>query len=324
MPTLVLSNPRGLCAGVERALELVELALEAYNPPIYVRHEIVHNRYLVEDLRSRGVVFIEDIDELPHDAEVVVFSAHGVSTQVEQQARIRVPVVIDSTCPLVTKVHVQVRRIARAGHECVLIGHSSHPEVEGTLGRFDTSYGGAIYLVENIDQATRLHVRNPSHLYYVSQTTLSLDETAGIVDALRTRFPDIRAPRRDDICYATQNRQNAVKALCQDVELLVVVGSSNSSNSRRLQEIGVENGLPSYLLDSPDQLSQALFDGVERIGLTAGASAPPVLVDAIAERIVALTGACEQESSGEREEVRFGLPQEARQMQRRIQALELR
>ena len=323
MPSLLLSNPRGLCAGVERALALVELALEAYPPPIYVRHEIVHNRYLVNSLQQRGVVFIEDIADVPTAAQVLIFSAHGVSTQVEREARQLNLKVIDSTCPLVTKVHVQVARIARAGEECVLIGHAGHPEVEGTLGRFDSTQGGAIYLVENVVQAQKLRVRNNKALHYVSQTTLSLDETASVVAVLKSRYPAIQSPRRDDICYATQNRQNAVKELCAKIDMLVVVGSDNSSNSRRLQEIGAEKGLPSLLLDDPATLHKQMFSGIERIGLTAGASAPPVLVNQVRDRIKQLSGAIEHESEGPREDITFGLPHEARHMQQLIAAREL-
>jgi len=323
VPTLLLSNPRGLCAGVERALHLVELALEAHPPPIYVRHEIVHNHYLVNRLRDRGVVFVEELSELPEDARVLIFSAHGVSSRVEHEARARGLTVIDSTCPLVTKVHVQVTRIAAAGEECVLIGHAGHPEVEGTLGRFDPGRGGSIYLVENREQAANLEVRNPARLHYVSQTTLSLDEMASIVEVLQARFPQIKPPRRDDICYATQNRQNAVKVLCDQIDVLVVVGSDNSSNSRRLKEIGEERGLASYLLDDPVRLSEEMFAGAERIGLTAGASAPPVLVNLVRDRIKQLTAASERESEGPRENITFGLPREARRMQQLIKAREL-
>ncbi len=299
---VVLANPRGFCAGVDRAIEIVERALEKYGAPIYVRHEVVHNRFVVDDLRKKGAIFVDELDEIPEKA-TVIFSAHGVSKAVWREAGSRSLNIFDATCPLVTKVHVEVRQYRELGLEIVLIGHAGHPEVEGTMGQAD----GGIYLVENVDDVFNLSVQNPHKLAFVSQTTLSMDDTARIIDALKSRFPDIRGPRKDDICYATQNRQDAVKQLAHACDVVFVVGSPNSSNSNRLREIARLQGVPAYLIDDPEQIKPQWLKGKKRAGVTAGASAPESLV---AKVIARLGRSIEQaiELPGPQENISFSLP----------------
>jgi 4-hydroxy-3-methylbut-2-enyl diphosphate reductase len=306
-----LANPRGFCAGVDRAIEIVERALDAFGAPVHVRHEVVHNRTVVEDLRSRGAVFVEELDEVPDDA-IVVFSAHGVPRSVQEKARERGLQVFDATCPLVTKVHVEVTRFAREGRECILIGHEGHPEVEGTMGQFDERWGGRMYLVEDEADVAALEVRDPQRLSFVTQTTLSVDDTARVIDALRARFPAIEGPRKDDICYATQNRQDAVRTLAAETDLVLVVGSANSSNSNRLRELSERVGTPARLIDGPEDLDPAWFVGVRRIGVTAGASAPEHLVQGVVQRLAAWGAEAARESEGRPETVTFALPRELR------------
>ncbi|OXX70933.1 4-hydroxy-3-methylbut-2-enyl diphosphate reductase, partial [Vibrio sp. V03_P4A6T147] len=282
---ILLANPRGFCAGVDRAISIVERALELYQPPIYVRHEVVHNRFVVEGLKQRGAIFVEDLHEVPDD-NIVIFSAHGVSQAVRLEAKARALTVFDATCPLVTKVHMEVARASRRSMEVVLIGHAGHPEVEGTMGQYASKKGG-MYLVEKPEDVESLKaiVKDPTNLHYVSQTTLSVDETADVIDKLREVFPDIQGPRKDDICYATQNRQDAVRQLALDVDLVVVVGSKNSSNSTRLKELAEKLGTPGYLIDCPEDIDPTWFDGKKTVGVTAGASAPEALVNQILDRI---------------------------------------
>ncbi|MER2529683.1 MAG: 4-hydroxy-3-methylbut-2-enyl diphosphate reductase [Candidatus Competibacter denitrificans] len=306
-----LANPRGFCAGVDRAIGIVERALELFGAPIYVRHEVVHNRFVVDNLRQRGAVFVEELDEIPDDA-TVIFSAHGVSRTVQEQAKQRGLKVFDATCPLVTKVHMEVSRHARAGREVILIGHAGHPEVEGTMGQYQETQGGRMYLVETVEDVWRLPVRDPAELAYVTQTTLSVDDTARIVTALRERFPLIQGPRKDDICYATQNRQDAVKDLSGNCELLLVVGSRSSSNSNRLRELAEKAGTPAWLIDGPADIDPAWLTGKTAIGVTAGASAPEVLVQQVIDRLRELGAATVTESSGCEENVVFALPKELR------------
>ncbi|HSH48436.1 MAG TPA: 4-hydroxy-3-methylbut-2-enyl diphosphate reductase [Halomonas sp.] len=306
-----LANPRGFCAGVDRAIEIVNRALDVFEPPIYVRHEVVHNRFVVDSLRERGAIFVEELDEVPDDA-IVIFSAHGVSRAVQEEAARRGLRVFDATCPLVTKVHMEVLRYARRGYDCVLIGHAGHPEVEGTMGRFDASHGGRIYLVENEADARALEVEDATKLAYVTQTTLSMDDTARVIDALRERFPGIEGPRKDDICYATQNRQDAVRGLADACDLVLVVGSPNSSNSNRLRELAERVGTPAYLIDSAEQVQLAWLDGVSSIGVTAGASAPEVLVKGVVERLQALGAEAPSELAGREETITFSMPPELR------------
>jgi 4-hydroxy-3-methylbut-2-enyl diphosphate reductase len=305
---IVLANPRGFCAGVDRAIEIVERALQLFGAPIYVRHEVVHNRHVVERLRGLGAVFVEQLEEVPAGA-TVVFSAHGVSTAVENEAGRRGLQVFDATCPLVTKVHMEVAHFAR---EVILIGHAGHPEIEGTMGRFDTSFGGRIFLVENIEDVQNLQVRDPGHLAFVTQTTLSVDDTALMVAALRERFPQLQAPRREDICYATQNRQDAVKKLLAQCDVLLVVGSRSSSNSNRLRELAERAGIPGYLVDGADDLQRAWLDGKSTIGVTAGASAPEVRVQQVVERLRSWGAETPAELAGREEQVVFGLPRALR------------
>ena len=308
---ILLANPRGFCAGVDRAIEIVNRALDVFGAPIYVRHEVVHNRFVVENLRSRGAIFVDELSEVPDDA-LVIFSAHGVSQTVRHNARERGLKVFDATCPLVTKVHMEVMRYSRDGTECILIGHAGHPEVEGTMGQYDDSAGGAIYLVENVADVSRLRVHNPERLAYVTQTTLSMDDTARVIDALRARFPDIQGPRRDDICYATQNRQDAVKTLARDCDLMLVVGSPNSSNSNRLRELAERMDTPAHLIDSAEQIDPAWLQGVHRVGITAGASAPEVLVRELVARLRELGGDEPVELEGQPENIVFSMPRELR------------
>jgi 4-hydroxy-3-methylbut-2-en-1-yl diphosphate reductase len=308
---LLLANPRGFCAGVDRAIDIVERALALFGAPIYVRHEVVHNRYVVDRLRNLGAVFVEELSEVPDDA-TVVFSAHGVSRAVQEEAARRKLTVFDATCPLVTKVHMEVTRYARDGREVVLIGHAGHPEVEGTMGQFDSSCGGQISLVETPDDVAHLNVRDPARLAFVSQTTLSVDDTARVVDALRARFPALSGPRREDICYATQNRQDAVKKLLEQCDVLVVVGSPASSNSNRLREIAEKLGVPGYLVDGPADLRREWFEGRRVVGVTAGASAPEILVQTVIARLQEWGGTGVEEVQGRPENVVFSLPKTLR------------
>ncbi|WP_349571564.1 4-hydroxy-3-methylbut-2-enyl diphosphate reductase [Azotobacter salinestris] len=309
-----LANPRGFCAGVDRAIEIVNRALEVFGPPIYVRHEVVHNKFVVEDLRSRGAIFVEELDQVP-DNVIVIFSAHGVSQAVRQEAERRGLKVFDATCPLVTKVHLEVARYSRDGRECILIGHQGHPEVVGTMGQYDTANGGAIYLVEDEEDVARLQVRNPEFLAFVTQTTLSMDDAARVIDALRARFPSIGGPRKDDICYATQNRQDAVKQLASECQLVLVVGSPSSSNSNRLRELAERMGVPAYLVDGAQDLRREWFDNILRVGITAGASAPEVLVRGVIERLQQWGIADVEELTGREENVTFSMPKELRIVQ---------
>ncbi len=306
-----LANPRGFCAGVDRAIEIVERALELFKPPIYVRHEVVHNRFVVENLKRKGAVFVEELDEVPDDS-IVIFSAHGVSKAVQQAAEARQLKVFDATCPLVTKVHLEVSRYAKEAREVILIGHAGHPEVEGTMGQYDRSQGGEIYLVETPECVQNLKVKNPDKLAYVSQTTLSVDDTRRIIDTLRQRFPAIIGPRKDDICYATQNRQDAVKQLAENCDLVLVVGSPNSSNSNRLRELAEKTGVPAYLIDSADDLQQTWVDAAKVIGVTAGASAPEVLVQEVMQRLEEMGAQTIEEITTVEESVVFPLPKALR------------
>jgi len=306
-----LANPRGFCAGVDRAIEIVNRALEVFGPPIYVRHEVVHNKFVVEDLRNRGAIFVEELDQVPDDV-IVIFSAHGVSQAVRQEAAGRGLKVFDATCPLVTKVHIEVAKYSRDGRECILIGHEGHPEVEGTMGQYDASNGGAIYLVENEDDVAKLQVRDPDHLAFVTQTTLSMDDTSRVIDALRARFPNIGGPRKDDICYATQNRQDAVKQLAGECDVVLVVGSPNSSNSNRLRELAERMGTPAYLIDGAEDMQRSWFDQAARIGITAGASAPEVLVRGVIDQLKGWGATGAEELDGRPENITFSMPKELR------------
>lgn len=306
-----LANPRGFCAGVDRAIEIVNRALEVFGPPIYVRHEVVHNKFVVEDLRARGAVFVEELDQVP-DNVIVIFSAHGVSQAVRQEADRRGLKVFDATCPLVTKVHMEVARYSRDGRECILIGHEGHPEVEGTMGQYDRRNGGDIYLVEDEEDVANLVVRNPQDLAFVTQTTLSMDDTSKVIDALRAKFPSIGGPRKDDICYATQNRQDAVKQLAAECDVVLVVGSPNSSNSNRLRELAERLNTPAYLIDGAEDLRQEWFEGKARIGITAGASAPEVLVQGVINQLREWGGDVAIELEGRPENVTFSMPKELR------------
>ncbi|ERP86870.1 4-hydroxy-3-methylbut-2-enyl diphosphate reductase [Alcanivorax sp. P2S70] len=306
-----LANPRGFCAGVDRAIDIVNRALEVFGPPIYVRHEVVHNRYVVEDLRQRGAVFVEELHEVPDDA-IVIFSAHGVSKAVQQEAQRRDLKVFDATCPLVTKVHMEVIRYAREGRESILIGHEGHPEVEGTMGQYDRSHGGDIYLVEDEADVAALQVRDPDKLAFVTQTTLSVDDTAKVIDALRARFPTIHGPKREDICYATTNRQDAVRQLALECGLVLVVGSVNSSNSNRLRELAERCGAEAYLLDEPGQIDKAWLEGKKVVGVTAGASAPEDLVQQVIATLKSYGGEEAQEIPGREENIRFSMPKALR------------
>ena len=308
---IVLANPRGFCAGVDRAIDIVNRALKVFGRPVYVRHEVVHNRHVVDDLRDRGAIFVDELAEVPDDA-IVIFSAHGVSRAVQDEADGRGLKVFDATCPLVTKVHVEVTAFSRAGRECVLIGHAGHPEVEGTMGRYDTSHGGAIYLVEDEAQVATLAVRDPSALAYVTQTTLSVDDTAKVIDALRARFIDIQGPRKDDICYATQNRQDAVKSLAEAVDLVLVVGSANSSNSNRLRELAERCGASAYLIDDASMIDPTWLDDARAVGVTAGASAPELLVEEVIDTLRQRGIATVRDLEGREENVTFSLPKALR------------
>ncbi|WP_159270147.1 4-hydroxy-3-methylbut-2-enyl diphosphate reductase [Zhongshania aliphaticivorans] len=306
-----MANPRGFCAGVDRAIEIVNRALDVFGAPIYVRHEVVHNKFVVENLRQRGAMFVDELDEVPDD-KIVIFSAHGVSQAVRKEADRRGLKVFDATCPLVTKVHMEVVNFSGTGRECVLIGHKGHPEVEGTMGQYNASQGGDIYLVEDVEQAMTLQVKDPDNLSYVTQTTLSMDDTAAVINALRQRFPNIEGPRKDDICYATQNRQDAVKTLAQQVDLVLVVGSPNSSNSNRLRELAERIGCRAYLIDSEEDILAEWLEGSPKIGITAGASAPEVLVSAVIDRLCELGATSPVELDGRPENITFSLPKELR------------
>ena len=310
-PEIRLANPRGFCAGVDRAIEIVNRALDVFGAPIYVRHEVVHNKFVVENLRNRGAIFVDELDEVPDDC-IVIFSAHGVAKAVREEADRRQLKVFDATCPLVTKVHMEVLRYSRGSRECILIGHKGHPEVEGTMGQYDRSNGGEIYLVEDVGQVATLQVNNPEALSFVTQTTLSMDDTAQIIDALREKFPHIDGPRKDDICYATQNRQDAVKALAAECDLVLVVGSPNSSNSNRLSELAARMGAQAHLIDSADDIDPAWLKNAKKIGITAGASAPEVLVKQVIERLQSLGATAPVEAAGIAEHITFSLPRELR------------
>lgn len=307
---ILLANPRGFCAGVDRAIDIVERALELFGAPIYVRHEVVHNRYVVDDLKNKGAIFVDELDQIP-DNQYVIFSAHGVSRAVQDQAKQRGLKVFDATCPLVTKVHLEVSRYSLQGIETILIGHKGHPEVEGTMGQYDYSYQGNIYLVESVEDVPRLKIKNPQQLRFVTQTTLSMDDTAKVIDALHETFPAIRGPKKDDICYATQNRQDAVKKLTEDCDLILVVGSRNSSNSNRLREIAQNHQIDGYLIDGAEDIKPEWLTGKKRIGVTAGASAPELLVLGVIDFLCELEK-FEVKSLGFTEDVTFQLPKELR------------
>ena len=304
---ILLANPRGFCAGVDRAIEIVEQAIVKFGAPIYVRHEVVHNRFVVDGLKNMGAVFVNELDEVPDDA-TVIFSAHGVSRAVQEEAERRGLAVLDATCPLVTKVHMEVIRYARDGREVVLIGHRGHPEVEGTMGQFSKLSDANIYLVESPDDVSKLEVKNPETLAFVTQTTLSVDDTAEIIAALKMRFPALSGPRKEDICYATQNRQDAVKSLVRQCNVILVVGSPNSSNSNRLREIAEKNGKLGYLIDGPDDLQREWFSEKDVVGVTAGASAPELLVRQVIDRLMEWGGKTATEQTGREEHIVFTLP----------------
>ncbi|MGL5037316.1 MAG: 4-hydroxy-3-methylbut-2-enyl diphosphate reductase [Aeromonas sp.] len=307
---ILLANPRGFCAGVDRAISIVENALEKFGAPIYVRHEVVHNRYVVNKLKDAGAIFVEELDEVPDDS-IVIFSAHGVAKTVRELAKSRALKVFDATCPLVTKVHMEVHRASRKGSEAVLIGHAGHPEVIGTMGQYENLEGG-MYLVETPEDVAKLEVKHPDDLCFVTQTTLSVDETSGVIDALRARFPNIQGPRKDDICYATQNRQDAVREMAGLVDVMLVVGSRNSSNSNRLRELAEKVGTTAYLIDDAVMIEANWLDGVSAIGVTAGASAPDVLVQQVITRLRELGGNAVTEHPGREENVVFEVPPELR------------
>ena len=307
---ITLANPRGFCAGVDRAIEIVERALNLFGMPVYVRHEVVHNKYVVDTLRNKGAVFVNELDEVPDDS-VVIFSAHGVSKAVREVAAKRKLRVYDAICPLVTKVHMEVDRYQAEGRECILIGHAGHPEVEGTLGQYRSINGaGAMYLVESVEDVERLEVKRPEFLAFVTQTTLSVDDTAEVIDVLRRRFPEIVGPKKEDICYATQNRQDAIKKLTGDCDLILVVGSPNSSNSTRLMELSQKKGVPAYLIDNVSEIQREWLEGKSNIGLTAGASAPEVLVEEVIEKLKMWGVDSVVEAPGIQESVVFSLPRE--------------
>jgi 4-hydroxy-3-methylbut-2-enyl diphosphate reductase len=306
-----LANPRGFCAGVDRAIDIVNRALDVYGPPIYVRHEVVHNKFVVDSLRDRGAIFVEELNEVPDD-KIVIFSAHGVAKTVKNDAERRELKVFDATCPLVTKVHLEVTKYSQDGTECILIGHEGHPEVEGTMGQYDSANGGMIYLVEDEQDVENLSVKNPNALSYVTQTTLSMDDTVKVIAALREKFPRIEGPRTDDICYATQNRQDAVKQLALECDLVLVVGSPNSSNSNRLRELAERCGTEAYLIDSADDISAIWLHGKQSIGVTAGASAPDILIRQVIVALEGLGASPPQELSGKPENISFSLPKELR------------
>ena len=309
-----LANPRGFCAGVDRAIDIVNRALDVFGPPIYVRHEVVHNKYVVENLKQRGAIFVEELDQVPDDV-IVIFSAHGVPQSVEIEAERRGLKVFDASCPLVKKVHMEVVRYSRSGKECVLIGHDGHPEVQGTMGQYDDAKGGRMYLVETAEDVASLEVQDPEHLAYVTQTTLSMNDTAVVIDALRQKFPNIQGPRKDDICYATQNRQDAVRELADECDIVLVVGSVNSSNSNRLRELAERTGACAYLVDGADDIEAHWLQGKQAIGITAGASAPEVLVQGVIRRLQELGAEMPEELEGEEENIVFTMPKELRMVE---------
>ncbi len=311
---ILMANPRGFCAGVDRAIEIVERALELFGAPIYVRHEVVHNKYVVDGLRDKGAIFVDELHEVPDDS-TVIFSAHGVSRAVETEAESRQLQVFDATCPLVTKVHIEVVKYAKEGREVILIGHAGHPEVEGTMGRYDTQWGGRILLIEKPEDVDSLDVKDPARLAFVSQTTLSVDDTHDIIEKLKIRFPTIAAPRKDDICYATQNRQDAVKTLCKDADILLVVGAQNSSNSNRLRELGERAGIPSYLITDATAIEDEWLKGRQKIGVTAGASAPEELVQQVISHLGSCGASNVNEVAGAIETVSFSIPKPLRRME---------
>jgi len=308
---VTLANPRGFCAGVDRAIDIVNRAIEVFGAPVYVRHEVVHNKTVVDDLREKGAIFVDELDEIPDDA-IVIFSAHGVSQAVQNEAKRRALQVFDATCPLVTKVHMEVIKFAKEGRECILIGHAGHPEVEGTMGQFDTRYGGTMRLVESEADAQQIVLANPARACFVTQTTLSMDDTARIIDILRVRFPEIEGPRKDDICYATQNRQDAVKRLASAHDLVLVVGSPNSSNSNRLRELAERLGTRAYLIEGPEQIDSDWLQGVGSIAVTAGASAPESVVQSVCTHLQSLGATDVVQEVGVNESVQFSLPKELR------------
>ena len=309
---VTLANPRGFCAGVDRAIEIVDRAIELLGAPIYVRHEVVHNRFVVNNLRDKGAVFVNELDEVPDDA-TVIFSAHGVSRAVQDKARERGLNVFDATCPLVTKVHMEVLRYSKEGRETILIGHKGHPEVEGTMGQYNKKFGGDIYRVDSPVEVSALEVQNPEKLGFVTQTTLSMDDTAIIIQALRVKYPSIVGPKKDDICYATQNRQDALKKLADESDIILVVGSPNSSNSNRLKELAEKRGTPAYLIDGADDIDEGWFDdNIKNIGVTAGASAPEILVEQVNAKLASLGADIMPDNQGILENVSFVLPKELR------------
>ena len=315
--TIRLANPRGFCAGVDRAIDIVNRALDIYGAPIYVRHEVVHNKFVVETLRERGAIFVDELEDIPAEDSlgrqaIVIFSAHGVSQAVKTEADAKGFRVFDATCPLVTKVHLEVSKFSQEGRACILIGHQNHPEVAGTMGQYENLNGGRIYLVESVEDVAKLEVGNPEHLSYVTQTTLSMDDTSLVIDALRERFPTIEGPRKKDICYATQNRQDAVKQLALECDLLLVVGSPNSSNSNRLKELAERLGCDSYLVDNVEGIDPAWLKGKSRFGVTAGASAPEILVRQVVEWLERESGAKPLELDGVEENIVFSMPRELR------------
>ncbi len=307
---IILANPRGFCAGVDRAISIVDRALDIFGAPIYVRHEVVHNKFVVNGLKERGAVFVDELHEVP-DESTVIFSAHGVSKAVRNEAKGRGLKVFDATCPLVTKVHMEVSRTSRKNTECILIGHAGHPEVEGTMGQYESETGG-IYLIESVADVEKLQVKNSEALYFCSQTTLSVDDTADVIDALVNKYPAIEGPRKDDICYATQNRQDAVRAIAAQVDLFLVVGAKNSSNSNRLRELAEKFGTTSYLIDTENDIDPSWLEGINKVGVTAGASAPAILVKQVIERLKTLGGQTVNEFSGREENIVFAVPVELR------------
>jgi len=307
---IILANPRGFCAGVDRAISIVERALDLFGAPIYVRHEVVHNKFVVNGLKQRGAIFVDQISEVPDD-NTVIFSAHGVSKSVRQEAKNRELKVFDATCPLVTKVHMEVSRVSRKNIECILIGHAGHPEVEGTMGQYSSESAG-IYLVESAKDVDSLVVKDPQKLYFCSQTTLSVDDTMDVIDALRLKFPEIQGPRKDDICYATQNRQDAVREIADKVDLMLVVGAKNSSNSNRLKELASKIGVTSYLIDTADDIDINWLQGIDKVGVTAGASAPAVLIMQVVEALKGYGGHQVIEHPGKEESIVFAVPIELR------------
>ncbi len=304
---VLLANPRGFCAGVDRAIEIVERALKMFGAPIYVRHEVVHNKFVVNNLKEKGAIFVDELHQVP-DGSTVIFSAHGVSKAVQEEAKDRDVQVFDATCPLVTKVHLEVVRYSKEGLDTILIGHKGHPEVEGTMGQYDDSFGGKIHLVENVDDVAKLHVTDAKKTAFVTQTTLSVDDTSDVIDALRERFPNIMGPKKDDICYATQNRQDAVKKLVASCEILLVIGSKASSNSNRLREIADKNGIEAHLIDGPEYIQDAWLENKTKIGVTAGASAPEILVQRVIQHLKEKDKAVVTEDLGKTENVVFPLP----------------